>query len=1281
MRFQPLNFRCQGAALIVVLAMIVIMTGLVVTVFLTVSGENKSSAVKLQGESSAQLASSAPQVVMAQIRKVTVSGDAWASQPGMLRTFSTNGTASGVYKLYSALRVFAAGSAFTEDEDTPPADWNVGNNSAIFADINRPVVTSTNGLIYPVADPSVAATNFGAAGLVPGFQRQAGSTPGFDPGTAASASNNPMPMPVRWIYVLKDGQMAIPESVDSNGVVAFSSSAPQPGTTNPVVGRLAYWTDDETCKVNVNTAGYARNTNSYWTFWDTPIAFSSDEVSRLSWQQPWTGEYQRYPGHPATTGLNVVFDSLGLSDSQILTLTPRFRAGGTLGGALNRKTNPSMAEITALRKNERLFASIDELFYDPLRGANAAGISKADLEARRFLLTSSSRAPETTLWNTPRVTIWPTFQTASKRGPTDKLIAFTSTIAGQTNAALTNAAQPFFFVRENPLSTNELQGIPQNLALWNYLRTLSTRDVPGFGGNFQSKYGSDTRDQILTSFFDAIRLSNLDDRSGPEAGATNGWSYTGGRMSLSAGRWTPVSTSFTQGYVAPTLGPTNSLGNATRGAGRAPTLAEVALLFARSSIKSIPVDSPDPRFIADTNGVRPIDRVKVAMLYGLFTPSAGLVNPGQNRRTVVSGLSSFTVKVVGSTNPPQQLFAADTFTARQADLVGRGLNRRMGGRIEWSAGRATPWGPPFNWPPFNYAIPPTGDVVLPYDPANPDANPIEFSGGTITISIFTPEDPTPATTPFHVYSITFPPCQALTPMEIAANRKPSGIYEQQWILNDGRWRNDIGEDRISYLGDTVLAMQSPTGDFRSEVLRPSSTNKPITDFQPHQRYGATNLLTGLTNPLISDLTLIRQLSRRASSMRVLNDLTPTTSTDLNDVLFGRLVAGFNGYRYPLNPYIPSRSGITSIQDTFPPGDFSNGPGSVTEGSLSPKSDEGIPPEFIDMSGATAKENINMSPYFRTLNQGWDVGAGTLASPNRQIPSAVYFGSVPSGAPWRTLLFRPARAYHMGGTSHFGASSPPDYFMLDWFHMPVVEPYAISEPFSTAGKINLNSRLMPFGNYIRRETAMHALLQSARITVMPERLVGERGYADLSFSSDYSLSKDTNAPTYTTRFPVNTVETLDLIRARAEGTDGSNKRVYLSDAEICSVDLVPEGFLKGNLASFWADKRTTGDNSREAPYSSLVPRLTAKSNTFTVHVTAQALKTIQINGGWREGYGKITSEWRGSFPIERYIDPNDSRFNPASPDYAGAAAINFLSGQISVEPFYKFRILDQRRFDP
>ncbi len=34
-------------------------------------------------------------------------------------------------------------------------------------------------------------------------------------------------------------------------------------------------------------------------------------------------------------------------------------------------------------------------------------------------------------------------------------------------------------------------------------------------------------------------------------------------------------------------------------------------------------------------------------------------------------------------------------------------------------------------------------------------------------------------------------------------------------------------------------------------------------------------------------------------------------------------------------------------------------------------------------------------------------------------------------------------------------------MMDLFNMPTVEPYAISEPFSTAGKVNMNYQILPY----------------------------------------------------------------------------------------------------------------------------------------------------------------------------------------------------------------------------
>jgi len=172
-------------------------------------------------------------------------------------------------------------------------------------------------------------------------------------------------MPVRWLYVLKNGQLTTPSSVDAGGNVTFST--PQPSFTNPVIGRVAFWADDETCKVNINTAGYAKNDSNYWTYWDTPIGNTQEENTWLSWAQPWKNEYQRYPGHPASTGLNIVFDSLNLTADQTLTLTPRLKDGGTTGGTVRVITSPTTAQTTDLLKNERLFPTVDEMFYNPTR--------------------------------------------------------------------------------------------------------------------------------------------------------------------------------------------------------------------------------------------------------------------------------------------------------------------------------------------------------------------------------------------------------------------------------------------------------------------------------------------------------------------------------------------------------------------------------------------------------------------------------------------------------------------------------------------------------------------------------------------------------------------------------------------------------------------------------------------------------------------------------------------------------------------------------------------------
>src|SRR5690606_19158004 len=79
--------------------------------------------------------------------------------------------------------------------------------------------------------------------------------------SVSGAQTNRVPMPVQWMYILADGKLA--------AMTPGTTTIPDATTGNPIVGRVAFWTDDETSKVNINTA-------SEGTFWDRPLAYSPE---------------------------------------------------------------------------------------------------------------------------------------------------------------------------------------------------------------------------------------------------------------------------------------------------------------------------------------------------------------------------------------------------------------------------------------------------------------------------------------------------------------------------------------------------------------------------------------------------------------------------------------------------------------------------------------------------------------------------------------------------------------------------------------------------------------------------------------------------------------------------------------------------------------------------------------------------------------------------------------------------------------------------------------------
>jgi hypothetical protein len=232
-------------------------------------------------------------------------------------------------------------------------------------------------------------------------------------------------------------------------------------------------------------------------------------------------------------------------------------------------------------------------------------------------------------------------------------------------------------------------------------------------------------------------------------------------------------------------------------------------------------------------------------------------------------------------------------------------------------------------------------------------------------------------------------------------------------------------------------------------------------------------------------------------------------------------------------------------------------------------------------------------------------------------------------------------------------------------MPVVEPYAISTCMATAGKINLNDQIAPF-TYLHRHTALRALLDDLRMPMIP-----------LSEAANYKSSG--------TGSIWNAID-VDSTLAQIENHFASGSvDAYLSESEICAVPLVPQTTVKPppfsandvagtqkNLAASWAgtalpDGGLTGDNLRELPYAQLYSRLTTRSNSYTVHVRVQVLKKITSDPDqniWKEGTDVVLGDWRGSYEIERYLDP-------AAPAPTAGSALG---------P-YKFRIVSAHAFAP
>ncbi|MEI9895872.1 MAG: Verru_Chthon cassette protein A [Chthoniobacter sp.] len=532
----------SGVALIIVLGFLVIISALAVAFFSSVNTELKASRNFAAGVTTRQLADSAVQIVMGQIAAATTRGvdsqtggtgqgnEAWASQPGMIRVYGKNqgsgstasASADAFYKLYSSNQMILTADAGlptfkTGTYSDPKGDAYVGWDQApaLWADLNAPVlvrdpVSHQPVPRFPIIDPRAYASTVDTttpwsdtkwAGNVEGFTYDSAAVHGIvGPG---DPNNQRLPMPVRWIYVLQDGTLTMPS--DTGTITAdFSTNTSDkiPTSKNPIVGRIAFWTDDETCKLNLNTAAgfnadpkklptlaYQQNPSSFaGSFWDTPRFYtqfdygipdatgqpqSGQTSGGLALCQLLQNEFQRYPGHPATTSLAPVLNNL-LTSEQFYAVVPRYSnlnlqgtpastVGGTQRIIVDPVNTPGDLDNKELQpKQDRLFASVDEFIFGPhVKTGNFASptyartnvnsynqfagnpITPDVIDKLRFFVTTQSRAPELNLYGQPRVTCWPIRSETSLEttglNVFDNLMLFCSTVGA---SAVSTGARP-----------------------------------------------------------------------------------------------------------------------------------------------------------------------------------------------------------------------------------------------------------------------------------------------------------------------------------------------------------------------------------------------------------------------------------------------------------------------------------------------------------------------------------------------------------------------------------------------------------------------------------------------------------------------------------------------------------------------------------------------------------------------------------------------------------------------------------------------------------------------
>ncbi len=566
----------RGLALISVLGVVTLATILIMALFSVSDAEYRASKVYAEGNSARHLADSAIAIVQAQIQTAATGGSSgqkptiWATQPGGVRTYNASGQFIEGRTLFSSSNMVTTGTGSNAESrftfgsaNSPRIDPTWTSKPDQWVDLNQPVLRAIAGgpdggsveVTFPVLDPR-ARLESATGQPIEGFdydERAPGAGQAV-PGVVKSGRDTELrcPMPVEWLYVLKDGTVGTVSVAGGgdNAVARWSStSGSLPSEENPIVGRVAFWADDESTKINVNASGEPSP-------WLPPTVYHNRDLCYSNYQ-PVVAETYRFPGHPHTISLSTVLSPGTRWDTysgfpgatsyppesqfkdRLYELLPRIEPGGTRDGTVPFSPDDFMkSQAQAINWNqlqsERLYLSVDEFLFsnryrdgmrqpNELNGpANQKLLNATLLNRTKFFLTANSSSPETNMFSYPRVAIWPipdkSLGAAFRQG-NDWAMEASAKLGDSSNANNDNVYAFRRYDADSALSDVGVDApgtadVMRNSTLLNYLDKLMNSVMPG-GSSFATKYsgngGLSDQKQILIQIFDYIRCTNLFD--------------------------------------------------------------------------------------------------------------------------------------------------------------------------------------------------------------------------------------------------------------------------------------------------------------------------------------------------------------------------------------------------------------------------------------------------------------------------------------------------------------------------------------------------------------------------------------------------------------------------------------------------------------------------------------------------------------------------------------------------------------------------------------------------